>query len=121
MRYDAFISYRHAELDLYIAKRLHKRLETFKVPRAVAKKTGKKSIQRVFRDQEELPIGSDLGDNIEEALKESEYLVVICSPRTPESYWVQNEISTFIQIHGREKVLAVLIEGEPAQSFPAQL
>lgn len=121
MKYDAFISYRHAELDLYIAKKLHKGLETFKVPRAVAKKSGKKKIKRVFRDQEELPIGSDLGDNIESALAESEYLLVVCSPRTPQSYWVQKEISTFIQMHDREHVLAVLTEGEPEESFPALL
>lgn len=121
MRYDAFISYRHSDLDMYIAKKVHKGLETFKVPRAVAKKSGKKNIKRVFRDQEELPIGSDLGDNIEGALAESEFLIVICSPRTPESYWVQKEIDTFIRMHGREHVLAVLIEGEPDQSFPKQL
>lgn len=121
MKYDAFISYRHAELDLYIAKKLHKGLETFKVPRAIAKKSGKKNIKRVFRDQEELPIGSDLGDNIESALKESEFLLVVCSPRTPESYWVQKEISTFIQMHDREHVLAILVEGEPHEAFPKQL
>lgn len=121
MRYDAFISYRHSDLDMFIAKKIHKGLETFKVPRAVAKKTGKKKIQRVFRDQEELPIGSDLGDNIEGALRESEFLLVICSPRTPESYWVQKEISTFIEMHGREHVLAILVEGEPDESFPQQL
>ena len=121
MRYDAFISYRHSDLDMYIAKKIHKGLETFKVPGAVAKKYGKKSIRRVFRDQEELPIGSDLGDNIESALRESEFLLVICSPRTPESYWVQKEIETFIRMHGREHVLAILIEGEPDQSFPQQI
>ena len=121
MKYDAFISYRHTEPDLYIAKKVHKGLETLRIPRAVAKKTGKKKINRVFRDQEELPIGSDLGDNIESALAQSEYLLVICSPRTPESYWVQKEIDTFIRMHGREHILAVLVEGEPEQSFPAQL
>lgn len=121
MRYDAFISYRHADLDTYVAKKVHRGLETFHVPRAVAKKSGKKNIKRVFRDQEELPIGSDLGDNIERALAESEYLLVICSPRTPESYWVQKEISAFIQMHDREHVLAILVEGEPDQSFPPQL
>lgn len=121
MKYDAFISYRHAELDLRIAKKLHKGLETFKVPRAIVQRSGKKNIRRVFRDQEELPIGSDLGDNIETALAESEFLIVICSPRTPESYWVRKEIETFIQMHDREHVLAVLIEGEPDQSFPEEL
>lgn len=121
VRYDAFISYRHSEADMYVAKKIHKMLETFKVPRSVKNKYGKKSIHRVFRDQEELPIGSDLADNIVKALSESEYLIVICSPRTPESYWVQKEIDTFIAMHGRTNILAVLIEGEPSESFPKQL
>lgn len=121
MRYDAFISYRHAELDLFIAKQIHKGLETFKVPGSVRKKSGKKKINRVFRDQEELPIGSDLGSNIEAALQEAEYLIVICSPRTPASYWVQKEIETFIRLHDRNHILAVLIEGEPNESFPPLL
>ena len=119
MKYDAFISYRHSDME--IAKRLHKGLETFKVPRSVAKIGGKKDIKRVFRDREELPIGSDLGDNISAALQESEYLIVICSPRTPESYWVKKEISTFIEMHSRDHILAVLVEGEPDESFPPEL
>ena len=45
MRYDAFISYRHAKLDMYVAKKIHKGLETFRVPRAVTKKSGKKEHQ----------------------------------------------------------------------------
>lgn len=121
MKYDAFISYRHAELDLSIAKKLHKGLETLRVPGGVAEKSGKKSIKRVFRDQEELPIGSSLTGNIEAALRESEFLIVICSPRTPESEWVAKEITTFIKMHDREHILAVLIEGEPEQAFPEQL
>lgn len=121
MKYDAFISYRHTELDMYVAKKLHKGLETFKVPGVVAKKYGKSSLKRVFRDQEELPIGSDLNDNISEALKESEYLIVICSPRSRESYWVKKEITTFIELHDRDHVLAVLIEGEPDEAFQEEL
>ncbi len=121
MKYDAFISYRHLPNDMYVAKKVHKALETTKIPRKIQKETGKKKIQRVFRDQEELPIGSDLGNNIEYALSESGFLVVICSPQTKESYWVMKEIDTFISTHGRDNVLAVLVEGEPADSFPPQL
>lgn len=119
--YDAFISYRHSELDMFVAKKVHKGLETFKVPKSVQKLTGKKSIARVFRDQEELPIGSDLNDNITTALENSEYLLVVCSPRTPGSEWVIKEINSFISMHGRDKVLAILIEGEPNESFPEPL
>ena len=118
MKYNAFISYRHAPLDMEIAKKVHTGLETYHIPKSVQKRLGIKKIERVFRDQEELPIGSNLSDNIGEALKESEHLIVICSPRTPESEWVQKEIETFIKLHGRENVLAVLVEGEPNESFP---
>lgn len=121
MKYDAFISYRHSELDMYVAKKLHKGLETFKVPRSVKKIGGKTTIKRVFRDQEELPIGSDLGDNIQGALAESEFLIVVCSPRLPQSVWCLKEITSFIEMHDREHILAVLIEGEPGESFPQEL
>ena len=121
MKYAAFISYRHSELDMEIAKKVHTGLETYRIPGSVQKKTGKKKVGRVFRDQEELPIGSDLDDNISTALQGSEYLIVICSPRTPESYWVCKEIETFIEMHDRNHILAVLIEGEPNESFPPQL
>ena len=121
MIYDAFISYRHTPLDMEFAKKVHTGLETYHVPAAVRKKTGKKKIERVFRDQEELPIGSDLNDNISAAIKESEYLIVICSPETPGSYWVNKEIETFIGLHDRHHVLAVLTDGEPEQSFPKLL
>ena len=121
MKYNAFISYRHTPHDMMAAKKLHRALETYHIPKSVQKLTGKKRIERVFRDQEELPIGSDLNENILNALKESEYLIVICSPETPGSYWVLKEIETFTELHDRSHVLAVLIEGEPSDSFPKPL
>ena len=121
MIYDAFISYRHTPLDMEFAKKVHTALETYRVPASVRKKTGKKRIDRVFRDQEELPIGSNLNDNITTALRESEFLIVICSPETPGSYWVAKEIETFIALHDRQHVLVVLVDGEPDQSFPPLL
>lgn len=121
MKYDAFISYRHLPRDMYVAKGIHKALETARIPKKIQQLTGKKKIQRVFRDQDELPIGSDLGEKIEAALRESEYLIVICTPQTKESAWVMKEIDTFISLRGRNHVLAVLAEGEPEESFPPQL
>lgn len=121
MKYDAFISYRHTPLDKEIAKMVHTGLETYHVPGNVSLKTGKKKINRVFRDEEELPIGSDLNDNILKALEGSEFLIVICTPDTSGSIWVQREIETFIKLHGRQNILAVLANGEPGDSFPKPL
>ena len=54
-RYVAFISYRHLSPDKDIAVKLHKAIETYGIPGTVRKKTGKKKMGRVFRDQDELP------------------------------------------------------------------
>ena len=128
MKYDAFISYRHSELDSFVACNLHKALENFKLPKSVIRnkkangeKICKTKISRVFRDKEELPLVTNLADPITDALNNSDFLLVICSPRLKESMWCRKEIETFISMHGREKVLAVLIEGEPDISFPDEL
>lgn len=121
--YDAFISYRHSELDKFVAENLHKAMETFKLPKNILRSdtVSRKRIERVFRDKDELPLTSNLEDPIISALKESEFLIVICSPRLRESLWCKREIETFIKFHGKEKVLAVLVEGEPEESFPEEL
>lgn len=119
--YDAFISYRHSELDKFVAEELHRQLENYKIPKKIAEKYGKKKINRIFRDKDELPITSNLADPIINALSVSEYLIVICSPRLNESLWCKREIENFIAMHGQDKVLAVLIEGEPNESFPQEL
>lgn len=118
MKYDAFISYRHIPRDIAIAEQLHKLLEHYRVPRHVQKMTGKKKIQRVFRDRDELPLADNLNDNILTALDQSEYLLVICSPESKESLWVQREVKYFLEHHDRSHVLAVLTAGEPEDAFP---
>jgi len=125
LKYDAFISYRHGGMDQYVAEQIHKRLETYKLPANIVrdkKKKGEKTkIERVFRDQEELPLSDNLEDVIVKALENSENLIVVCSPRFKESRWCMKEVETFIKLHGRNHVYAVLVEGEPRESFPHQL
>ena len=118
-KYDAFISYRHVEPDQTVAKYVLQMIEIFKVPKAFYK-DGKSPVFRVFRDREELA-ARDLGASIEEALTQSRYLVVICSKRTPLSEWCQKEIEIFKGLHGEERLIPVLIEGEPDEAFPNPL
>jgi possible WD repeat-containing protein len=118
-KYDAFISYRHVEPDQSIAKQVHQMIETFKAPKEFYQ-NGKRPVFRVFRDREELA-ARDLSASIEEALETSRYLIVICSKRTPLSEWCQREIETFKSLHGSERIIPVLIEGEPGEAFPMPL
>ena len=121
--YDAFISYRHSELDSFVAENLHRRLENFKLPKSVRSKIkdGKTSIERVFRDVDELPLSDNLSEPITNALANSDYLITLCTPRYPQSRWCLKEIETFLQTHPRDHILVVLAEGEPVDSFPELL
>ncbi len=119
--YCAFISYRHQSPDQEIAKALHTAIETYGIPGSVRKQTGKKRMGKVFRDQEELPLSSDLGADIEAALDRSEWFIAICSPRYLESKWCLRELEYFIEHKGHDRVLTVLVEGEPQDSFPEMI
>ncbi len=121
MRYCAFISYRHQTPDQEIAKALHTAIENYGIPRSVRKQSGRKKTGKVFRDQEELPLSSNLGADIEMALDRSEWFIAICSPRYLESRWCLREMEYFIQHKGRERILTVLVEGEPEDSFPEMI
>lgn len=116
IHYNAFISYRHHPDDIRVAMEIHRGLERFKIPKAIKKRIS--GPMRLFRDKEELPITSHLTDDISLALNNSDYLIVICSPHTKESVWVQREIETFLKTHSRDKVLTVLASGEPYDVIP---
>ena len=58
---------------------------------------------------------------IEEAIANSENLIVICSKRTSLSPWCRKEVQLFKRIHGANNIIPVLIEGEPDESFIDEL
>lgn len=116
--YNAFISYRHAPLDSKVAGTIQRELERYRIPKAIRQQTGFKRIDRIFRDKEELPITSDLNDDISTALANSDHLIVICSTVTKESVWVEKEIENFLKTHSKKQVLTVLVSGEPYDVIP---
>lgn len=117
--YDAFVCYKHGRVDSDAALTLQRALENYRPPRGLHKK--EKPFQRVFVDEGELSSCADFGEQIREALKNSAWLIVICSPDTPSSPWVEKEIEQFLKFHDRSRILAVLTGGDPETSFPAQL
>lgn len=119
VKYDAFICYKHGPIDSVAALTLQRALENYHAPKGISDK--KKPFGRVFVDEGELSSCGDFGQQIREALKNSGWLIVICSPDTPLSPWVQLEIDTFLEYHDRSRILAVLTGGSPDTSFPPQL
>jgi tetratricopeptide (TPR) repeat protein len=116
-RYQAYVSYSH--LDEKWAVWLHKKLETYRVPRQlVGRKTAcgviPKRIAPIFRDREELPTATDLSETVNKALRDSANLIVICSPRAASSRWVNEEVLTFKRLGRSDRIFCFIVGGEPS-------
>jgi tetratricopeptide (TPR) repeat protein len=70
----------------------------------------------VFRDREELATSSDLAQSVCEALEESFTLIVICSPNSASSPWVNEEIRTFTALGRRDRIQCLIVGGVPGAS-----
>lgn len=116
-KYRAFISYSHK--DKSWGDWIHKGLETFKVPKSIAGQASPRGgsipnrLYPVFRDRDELPTSTDLGSQIHTALDQSEYLIVICSPQSAKSNWVNEEILSFKGMGKSDRIFAMIVDGEP--------
>ncbi len=119
--YEAFISYRHLPKDREVALKVQRALEGARIPKELRDKYPRARLGKLFRDEDELPTAASLPDMIVDALRRSRYLIVVCTPQTRESAWVLREISTFAALHGRDRILIALADGEPNESFPPLL
>jgi TIR domain-containing protein/WD40 domain-containing protein len=118
-KYWAFLSYSHR--DKQWGDWLHKALETYRLPRRLIGKESRdgkvpQRVHPIFRDRDELPASADLGSSINEALGKSRNLIVICSPHAARSRWVGEEIKTYKKLGRDDRILALIVDGEPNAS-----
>ena len=107
----AFISYKRE--DEKMAKWLQHKLEYYKFPTNLNGCTDlPKKIRPTFRDVTNLTPGL-LEKKIHEALISSQWLIVICSPRSAKSQWVCKEAQTFIDLGRADRIIPFVIEGVP--------
>ena len=114
-RFDAFISYSHA--DKVQARRLQHFLETVRLPRA---RGAPRRRLRVFRDDTDIR-AAQLDAELGAALARSRALVVCCSPRAVHADWVRQEIELFLQQNDERPIIPVLVDGDPAEALPPAL
>ncbi len=118
-RYYAFLSYSHKDKEL--ADWLHRELERFRVPSALAGRLTVNGVvphrlTPIFRDEQDLSAGGDLAQEIKAALAASQFLVVLCSPTAAKSRWTNQEVESFKRTRPEGCVLAAVAGGEPFAS-----
>jgi hypothetical protein len=104
-RYWAFISYSHH--DKKYARWLRAGLSKKRCPRRCRDLVvdGSKRFPNVFLDEEEARAGSRLDDALQQALQESRFLIVICSPFAVASDHVSDETRHFKSLGGGDRIL----------------
>ncbi len=117
--YVAFLSYSHR--DKAATEWLHRSLERFRMPKKlVGHETAKGRVPArlipIFRDRDELAATDDLGAALNQALEASEHLIVVASPASAKSKYVEEEIRRFKMSKGEARVFALIVGGEPYAS-----
>ena len=110
--YRAFISY--SQQDAIWGKRLQGWLETYQLPAGIrAGESGSRRLGRFFRDDADMAAAADIAVQVRNAIANSDGLIVICSPHSAQSKWVDAEILQFRRTGRGHGVFAFIIDGVP--------
>lgn len=109
--YRAFISY--SRRDSEFVDDLYKRLTRYRAPRSLQGKDAKfgpppKSL-RVFLDRMSIEAGGTVPEGIKQKLRDSAFLIVVCSKSAIDSFWVNEEVRFFLSIASPDRILPILI------------
>lgn len=117
-RYTAFVSY--SSRDRAIGEKFHSSLEAYKIPkpligRDTANGPVPKRLTPIFRDRSDAKAEVNLAEALTRALEASSALIVLCSPSSAASVWVNREIEHFKSLGRHHRVFAVVIDGRPVE------
>jgi tetratricopeptide (TPR) repeat protein len=126
--YAAFISYNSADRE--VARRLQRALESYSIPKALRGRTTAfgvvgERIGKVCRDRTDFKSGESLNAALVEALDESSSLVVICSPDSARSKWVNAEVEHFQKTGRAARIFPLIVRTDESRvvvnSYPPAL
>lgn len=116
-KYFAFISYNSKDTEW--GKRVQQKLEHYRMPATLCSEYGwgRTPIKPVFFAPTDIQPGG-LTEELQERLRASKNLIVICSPNSAKSEWVGKEIECFHQLGRTKQIHFFIVEGTPHSGNP---
>ena len=116
-KYFAFISY--SSHDYKWGKRIQNKLEHYRMPTTLCSKHGwkRQPMRPVFFAPTDIQPGG-LSEELQERLKASRNLIVVCSPHSAQSEWVGKEIAYFHQLGRTQRIQFFIVDGVPHSGNP---
>ena len=116
-KYFAFISFQSA--DAKDAVRLQHAIESYRLPAVLCKESNvPRRIKPLYCYLNDMHAGEELMQELKARMEQSRYLIVVCSPRSAKSVYVNSGIDYFISLGRRDSIIPVIVDGVPYSGYP---
>ena len=116
-KYFAFISFQSA--DAREAVRLQHAIESYRLPAVLCKQNNvPRRIKPLYCYLNDMHAGEELMQELKSRMEQSRYLIVVCSPRSAQSVYVNSGIDYFVSLGRRDSIIPVIVDGVPYSNDP---
>lgn len=116
--YFAFISFQST--DAKEAVRLQHTIESYRLPAVLCKQDASipRRIKPLYCYINDMHAGEELMQELKQRMEQSRYLIVVCSPHSASSVYVNSGIDYFVSLGRRDSIIPIIVDGVPYSGNP---